>query len=90
MPLHPKDENGDEYEMDLSDTLEVLVRDECQKVMDALRRIDEADLFASLWWSRDNDVALPPTQQAVAAAASSDIVANKLAAFEWINQGLPL
>lgn len=71
--------------------VEAVVRQECSDVVWALRA-DQPDavVFASLWAAARDDVQYPLSSEAIAWIVDSDLSADKMVAYEWIGDGMPI
>ncbi|RZT87238.1 hypothetical protein EV383_4148 [Pseudonocardia sediminis] len=68
-----------------------VVRQECSEVVWALRAHQrDAVVFASLWAAARDDVAYPLSDEAVAWIVDSDLSADKMVAYEWVGDGMPI
>ena len=71
--------------------VEAVVRQECSEVVWALRcHQRDAVVFASLWAAARDDVRYPLSRDAIAWIVDSDLSADKMVAYEWIADGMPI
>lgn len=71
--------------------VEAVVRQECSEVVWALRAHQrDAVVFASLWAAARDDVRYPLSREAIAWIVDSDLSADKMVAYEWISDGMPI